>query len=111
LSYWEANTANPITYLLWSTQSTDGIQNTPIDIIGPFVISNNRSGQSVLKDSIWAPSNTPLSEDVDGNITFAPGANVTGAIIDGNKNPSAISSGGFCSTTNCGLGYVSPGYQ
>jgi hypothetical protein len=111
LSYWEANLNNPITYLLWSTQTTDGTQNNPVDIIASFVISNNRSGQTVLADSIWAPSNTPLSEDEAGNITFAAGANVTGTIIDGNINPSAIPSGGFCPIVNCGLNYVSPGYQ
>jgi hypothetical protein len=111
LSYWEANLNNPITYLLWNTQTSDGQQNNPVDISGSFVISNNRSGQSVLADSIWAPADTPLSEDGAGNITFAAGANVTGAITDGNKNPDAVPSGGFCPIANCGLNYVSPGYQ
>jgi hypothetical protein len=111
LSYWAANLSNPVTYLLWSTQITDGTQNTPVDILGTFVISNNRSGQTVLADSIWAPSNTPLSEDAAGNISFAAGANVTGSIIDGNKNPNAVPSGGFCPIANCGLNYSSPGYQ
>jgi hypothetical protein len=111
LSYWETNSANPITYLFWSTQTSDGTQNNPVDIIENFVISNNRSGQSVLANSIWAPSNTPLNEDNKGNITFAAGANVTGSIVDGNKNPSAIPTGGFCPSVNCGLNYLSPGYQ
>jgi hypothetical protein len=111
LSYWEANLNNPITYLLWSTQTADGTQNNPVNIIGTFVISNDRSGQTVLTNSIWAPSNTPLSEDGAGNITFASGANVSGSIVDGNKNPSAIPPGGFCTAMNCGLNYQSPGYR
>jgi hypothetical protein len=109
LSFWQANSSNPYTDIFWNYNSNEPSENNPVDIVGPFVISNNRSGQTVLNNSIYAVGSS-LSEDGSGNITFASGAGVSGAIIDGNMNPNAIPAGGFCAVGDCGIGYVSPGY-
>jgi hypothetical protein len=112
LSYWEANPGTtPSTELFWNESTINSVNEyTPIDIVAPFVISNNRSGQTVLHNSIYAPSGVTPTEDGQGNITFPSVMQITGSIIDGNANPLAIPNSGFCPVGNCGLGYVSPGY-
>jgi hypothetical protein len=110
LSFSAINETNPITFLFWNEEENDGTVNTPVSIIGTFVVSNNRSSQTVLADAVWSSTNTPATEDGEGNITFPAGGGVTGTIIDGNVNTSAVPSGGFCPIGNCGIGYVTPGY-
>lgn len=98
-------------YLLFTQETAHASEHTPVSIVGSFVITNNKAGQTVRANSVWSsPDVSAPTEDGSGNISFNPATGITGKVIDGNVNPSAVPAGGFCPEGNCGLGYVSPGY-
>jgi hypothetical protein len=113
LSFWEAALpGSTITILLWNQANTtapNGLGYTNISLLENVVFSNSRSGQNVVSTVYVPPGVTGVSAQESGtNITFT-GMNITGNLIDGNADPTAIPSGGFCAS-DAGLSYVSPGY-